>query len=272
MASRSPTSYDTSQARKRARRRPRKKSFLSLRMALLGLTCLFVLVVLIAYAVLQPGTHQGENDGETDQEGMSQAGSRPVIGSNGENNSNGDESDSDNSEGSATGVSALDMTELDWVTVDLLPINEYSRSGKTLSAVNSIVIHYTGNPGTTAEQNRNYYEELATTHERSVSSHFLVGIDGTVIQCVPTDEVAFANYPRNYDTISIECCHPDSNGKFTSETVESLVKLVKYLVEAYDLEREDVIRHYDVSGKECPVYYVKNEDAWEKLLDQIFKQ
>ena len=47
--------------------------------------------------------------------------------------------------------------------VELLDYNEYSRPGTALSQVNGIVIHYTANPGTTAEQNRSYFENLKDT-------------------------------------------------------------------------------------------------------------
>lgn len=36
--------------------------------------------------------------------------------------------------------------------VELLTVNEYSRPGTELAQVNGIVVHYTANPGTTAEQ------------------------------------------------------------------------------------------------------------------------
>ena len=35
------------------------------------------------------------------------------------------------------------------------------------------------------------------------------------------------------------------------------------------LDTDDVIRHYDVTGKLCPLYYVEHEDAWEKLRADI---
>ena len=149
----------------------------------------------------------------------------------------------------------------DWVTADLLPQNKYSRPGTALTQVNGIVIHYVGNPGTTAQQNRDYFAGLATTHATSASSHFVIGIDGEIIQCVPLDEVAYCSNNRNYDTISIECCHPGEDGQFTQETYDSLVRLTAFLADYYGLERADIIRHYDVTGKLCPLYFVEHEDA-----------
>ena len=69
--------------------------------------------------------------------------------------------------------------------VELLSVNEYSRPGTELSQVNGIVVHYTANPGTTAEQNRSYFESLAETGETHASSHFIIGISGEIIQCIP---------------------------------------------------------------------------------------
>ncbi len=60
----------------------------------------------------------------------------------------------------------------DWIVQDILPVNEYSRPGIALSEVNGVVVHYTGNPGTTAEQNRSYYKNLAETKETYAISHF----------------------------------------------------------------------------------------------------
>ena len=50
-------------------------------------------------------------------------------------------------------------------------------------------------------------------------------------------------------------CHPDETGEFTDESYESLVKLVDWLLDQFALKPEDVICHYDITGKECPLYY-----------------
>lgn len=143
--------------------------------------------------------------------------------------------------------------------------NKYSRCGEPLKRVKNIVIHYVGNPGSTAMQNRNYFNNLKTTHQRSVSSHFVVGLEGEIVQCIPLNEVAYANYPRNYDTISIEVCHEDATGKFSKVTYDSVIKLTAWLCDTYHLSYKDVIRHYDVRGKNCPKYYVEHPKAWKQF-------
>lgn len=144
-----------------------------------------------------------------------------------------------------------------------LPVNKYSRPGDELSKVNAVVIHYVANPNTTAAQNRSYFSNLKDSKATYASSHFIVGLDGEIINCVPLNEIAYASNSRNLDTISIENCHPDETGKFKKETYESTVKLTAYLCLLYGLNPyNDIIRHYDITGKACPKYFVENEDEW----------
>ena len=154
---------------------------------------------------------------------------------------------------------------------DFLTPNEYSRPQIPLEKVKGVVIHYTANPGSDAEGNRNYFEGLKDSKITKASSHFIIGLDGTIIQCLPLEEIAYASNERNVDTIAIECCHPDETGKFTKKTYNSLIKLTAWLCGRYNLKKEDIIRHYDVTGKDCPRYYVANEDKWETLKDEVFE-
>lgn len=153
----------------------------------------------------------------------------------------------------------------DWVDVQLITVDGHSRRGVKLEEINDIVIHYVGNPNTTAQQNRNYFDGTEST----VSSHFVVGLDGEVIQCLPLDEKSSATSERNRDTISIEVCHPDESGKFTEATYASLVRLTAWLCDTYGLSAEHIIRHYDTCGKECPLYFVEHEDAWERFKSDV---
>jgi N-acetylmuramoyl-L-alanine amidase CwlA len=149
--------------------------------------------------------------------------------------------------------------------------NPYSRPQSPLLKVTSIVVHYTGNPGTTAKSNRNYFENLRLKKTTSASSHFVIGLEGEIIQCIPLNEISYASNDRNNDTISIENCHPDDTGEFTKETNKSLVALVATLCYTYNLDKDDIIRHYDVTGKKCPLYYVDHEDEWEIFKNDVMK-
>ena len=133
----------------------------------------------------------------------------------------------------------------------------------------NIFVHYTENPNTTAAQNRSYFEGLAQTHERAASAHFIIGCEGEIIQCIPLDEEAYAVMGRNNDSISIECCYISEDGSFTQETYNSLIHMLAWLIHEYDLEAQDILRHYDSNEKLCPLYYVEHQDAWDKLLYDV---
>ena len=93
-----------------------------------------------------------------------------------------------------------------------------------------------------------------------------------IVQCVPSTEIAYASNSRNDDTLSIECCHVDETGEFTDATYLSLVRLTGWLCYRFNLTEEDVIRHYDVTGKICPKYYVENPKQWEKFKKDVKAQ
>lgn len=165
-------------------------------------------------------------------------------------------------------LSEIDKNKPD-LDVELLTVNPYSRPGSALEKVNGIVIHYTANPGATAIANRNYFENLKDTHTTKASSHFVVGLEGEIVQCIPTAEIAYASNDRNSDTISIECCYKNEDGSFEQATYDSVIKLTAWLCAKFGLTSENVIRHYDVTGKLCPLYYVEHEDAWTQLKKDV---
>jgi N-acetylmuramoyl-L-alanine amidase CwlA len=152
-----------------------------------------------------------------------------------------------------------------WVDAQIINIDGHSRTGAKLTGINDIVIHYVGNPGTSAQANHDYFANTNSV----VSSHYVVGLDGEVIQCIPLDERSAASNNRNSDTISIEVCHPDKSGKFNDSTYQSLVKLTAWLCDEAGLNENHIIRHYDVTGKICPKYFVEHEDAWEQFKADV---
>lgn len=167
-----------------------------------------------------------------------------------------------------TGLSEVDASRPD-LDVELLTVNPYSRPGTALAQVNGIVIHYTANPGATAIANRNYFENLKDTHTTKASAHFIVGLEGEIVQCIPTAEIAYASNDRNSDTLSIECCYENEDGSFNQATYDSVIRLTAWLCNKFGLTSENVIRHYDVTGKLCPLYYVEHEDAWQQFKADV---
>ena len=132
--------------------------------------------------------------------------------------------------------------------------NKYSRPQIPLKEVKKIAVHYVGNPNTSALANRNYFENCKEGG-RYVSSHYIVGLKGEVIQCIPLDEWSYCTNQANGYSISIECCHPKSDGIFNDSTYVSLCELCAMLLKKFNLTTNDLIRHYDVTRKTCPLHW-----------------
>ena len=169
------------------------------------------------------------------------------------------------------GLPGEDLPVPDYVEEAYIPLNDWSRPGTPLEEISGVVIHYVGNPGTTAMANRDYFASLADGREQTyASSHFVVGLEGEVVQCIPLTEIAYATKEANGYTVSIEVCHPDDTGEFSPVTYDRTVELTAWLCKEFRLDPEtQVIRHYDVTGKICPKYYVEHPEDWEAFREDV---
>ena len=173
------------------------------------------------------------------------------------------------------------------ITEQLLTKNKYSRPCTLLKAVKGIVIHWVANPGSTAPANRNYFESLKDqvppNNKRFASAHYIIGLQGEIIRCVPDKEVCYHTGAERYTnealrrlsscpnncTIGIELCHPAADGKCTDKTLASCRELVSSLLAAYGLSKNDIWRHYDITEKICPKYFVEHIEKWDRFKDSI---
>ena len=152
----------------------------------------------------------------------------------------------------------------------LITPNKYSRPQTKIGTIKRIVVHWVGNAGSTAENNARYFNSLKDGRGAYASSHYIIGNDGVVIRCVPENEVAYHASSANNYSIGIEVCHPDNTGKYTDAAYKTLIELLVDLCNRYKLKpTQAIIRHYDVTGKDCPRYYVKNPNEWKKLKQEV---
>jgi N-acetylmuramoyl-L-alanine amidase len=165
---------------------------------------------------------------------------------------------------------------------NLLTVNPFSRSGRTLFGVRYIVMHWVANPKTSAQMNRNFFENRKLGKTGYGSAHYI--IDPTeVIRCIPENEVAYhvgaehympwaiqhiSNYPNSW-TLGIELCHEDWEGNFHPDTMIQAIELVGELCEKYKLTKDNIIRHYDVTGKDCPHLFVQHPEEFEAFKNLI---
>ncbi len=151
------------------------------------------------------------------------------------------------------------------VLIDHIP--ERINAPDVVIAPRGIVLHYIGNPGTSAAANANYFKNV----DSQISVHYIVD-DNDIIEIIPPEKKSYGTSSKTYNEsfIQIEMCHPDKSGKISDETMNRVVWLCRQLVDKYGLKH--VIRHYDVTGKRCPVYFVNNPGEWRELQNEILKE
>lgn len=151
---------------------------------------------------------------------------------------------------------------------------------RSTSAIKYIVLHYTANDGDSDENNANYFK----TGGRESSAHIFVD-DDSCTQSVPDDYVAwsvggnkyantnggkFYGKATNANTLNIEMCDTLKNGKYEAsvKTQENAITIAREKMKQYNIPIDRVIRHYDVTGKLCPSYFV-DEKAWADFKNRI---
>lgn len=184
----------------------------------------------------------------------------------------------------------------------LLTKNPFSRTGKIRTETLAVVLHWTGNPKSTAKGNRDFFEGRKAGKDGYGSAQLIVGLEGEIIRCIPDDEVAYAvgssqvdpksnkiytDYARgkfgkyclspnttspNNCTISIEMCHPDSTGKFKETTLASTAWLVSELLKKYKLTINDITTHSAIVGigyKKCPLWYIEHPEDFVEFKKKV---
>ena len=144
----------------------------------------------------------------------------------------------------------------------------------SINRIKYIVVHFTANNGDTAYGNTNYFKSY-----RGASAHYFVD-ENSAYQSVEDKNIAWhcgaKKYKhstcRNSNSLGVELCsRKDSKGNyyFMDKTVDNAVELIKMLMAKYNVPIANVIRHYDVTGKNCPEPFVKNIEAWQNFKNRL---
>lgn len=142
------------------------------------------------------------------------------------------------------------------------------RAGRT-QPVRYIVMHYTANNGDTAKNNCDYYHRVGGLQ---ASAHYFVDEHG-VMQSVLEGDTAWHCGARAYwhpecrngNSIGIEMCsrkRADGSYYIKPETVANAAALAKDIMQRYGIDIDHVLRHYDVTGKHCPMPWVDDPAQW----------
>lgn len=170
---------------------------------------------------------------------------------------------------------------------EFIHVNQYTRPGIKLNGVKKLIIHYTANPGASAQNHHDYFDKTAPAAGTYASAH--VFVDKTqAIQIIPFNEVAYAAndvQQRNADgsawrgvkellpnanflSISVELCI-EKDGSFHPDTVSRAVDVFVELCKQFNLTENDIVRHFDVTHKQCPLPYVNDVKAFADFKARV---
>lgn len=149
------------------------------------------------------------------------------------------------------------------------------RVGRT-QPVRYIVMHYTANNGDTARNNCDYYHRVGGLQ---ASAHYFVdeyGAMQSVRECDTAWHCGARAYwhpeCRNANSIGIEMCsrkRADGSYYIKPETVANAAALARDIMQRYGIDADHVLRHYDVTGKRCPMPWVDDPAQWAAFKDML---
>ena len=153
-------------------------------------------------------------------------------------------------------------------------------SGRGGNSIKYIVVHYTAGNGDTAMNNAQYFHNNSGLQ---ASAHYFVD-EHSVVQSVRDTDGAWhcggplesSHHPlhnicMNRNSLGVEMCSDIVGGKYTitQQTVDRTVELVRWLMDKYSIDVDHVVRHYDVTGKDCPEPWVRDESLWRKFKARL---
>ena len=144
----------------------------------------------------------------------------------------------------------------------------FTAKPRRLADIDYIVVHYTGNRGDTAKNNADYFARELTGQ---TSAHFFVD-EREAWQSVPENHTAWHcgtkgtyYHPtcRNANSIGVEVCMLDARGKVRQGSIDLAAELVRELMQKHGVPVGHVVRHYDVTHKDCPAWQAFKEKLME---------
>lgn len=74
---------------------------------------------------------------------------------------------------------------------------------------------------------------------------------------------------RNANSIGVEICMNDGQGNVRQGSIDRAAQLVRLLMDKYHIAKENVLRHYDVTGKHCPGPMVDDPALWAAFQQSL---
>lgn len=165
--------------------------------------------------------------------------------------------------------------------IDRIAENEWQVPYHNANDAQYLAIHYLGVNG-----------ENPDLYNHGYGGHFYVSKTGQCYQAAKvSDEIWHVGkggcqyiHPdaRNYNTIGIECATYTASGRddddetwyFTKETQEACAKLAAWIMDHYKIPMDHLLRHGDITTKNCPSPYKRDQGkgsnwTWEQFKNRV---
>ena len=157
---------------------------------------------------------------------------------------------------------------------------------RKINQIKFIIFHYTG-----MKKESDAISRLTDPYSK-VSSHYLIRKNGQIITLVPDLYIAWhAGHSLwknlkylNKNSIGIEICNPghDTNyEKFSKKQIQSILKLTKFLIKKYKIDKKNILGHSDISpirkkdpGEKFPWQYLAKFGIgkWHSISNKFLKK
>ena len=157
---------------------------------------------------------------------------------------------------------------------------------RKINQIKFIIFHYTGMKKESDAINR------LTDPYSKVSSHYVIRNNGQIITLVPDLYIAWhagKSLWRNFkylnkNSIGIEICNPghDINyKKFSKKQIQSILKLSKFLIKKYKIDKRNIVGHSDIApirkkdpGEKFPWQYLAKFGIgkWHSISNKFLKK
>ena len=169
--------------------------------------------------------------------------------------------------------------------------NKYTRSGIRLNSLKGLVIHWTNSATDNFSRDFEWLFQFLNVNrpvnEKYASYHYAIDQVGTVYELIPPTECAWHGGPSNqtdpdiekqlggkpnWNTLGICFLHPTPDGKPTLSSYNALVELCYYLIKEHKIPAQNLLRHHDCTGKNCPKYFVENQSEWNSFRRNVYSK
>ena len=153
--------------------------------------------------------------------------------------------------------------------------------------VNGVVFHWAANYGASIQNMWDFFEKKVPKDPAEYARMYHYVVREEIWEFMPTDEIggsvgltSLDNYPSeirdrflswpDHNLISVLMLEDAPDGAFASITLDNATLLGAKLFKQFGINNIDCsFRHFDITKKVCPKFFVDHEDKWKEFQQRV---